>query len=58
LEGRGAFRRFKDTLRQFPEAEEQWFRFKAKRDKEEVKDWLEGIGIELEEQGDLFPGGA
>jgi hypothetical protein len=46
IHGRGAFRRFKDTLRGFPEAEEQWFRFKAEKDKEEVTDWLESIGIE------------
>jgi len=47
LNGRGAFRRFKDTLREYPEVEKEWFRFKAERDKEEVKEWLESIGIEL-----------
>ena len=46
LDGRGAFRRFKDTLREYPEIEKQWFQFKAERDKEEVRDWLESIGIE------------
>jgi hypothetical protein len=49
LHGKGAFRRFKDTLREYPEVEKQWFKFKAERDKEEVKNWLESIGIELEE---------
>jgi hypothetical protein len=47
LHGKGAFRRFKDTLREYPEIEKQWFQFKAERDKEEVKDWLESIGIDL-----------
>jgi len=47
LHGKGAFRRFKDTLREFPEVEEKWFRFKAEKDKADVKDWLESIGIEL-----------
>jgi hypothetical protein len=49
LDGRGAFRRFKDTLREYSEVEKQWFKFKADRDKEEVKEWLESIGIELAE---------
>jgi hypothetical protein len=49
IHGRGAFRRFKDALREYPEVEKEWFKFKAARDKEEVKDWLESIGIEMEE---------
>ena len=36
LHGKGAFRRFKDTLREYPEVEKQWFQFKAGHDKEEV----------------------
>ncbi len=48
LNGRGAFRRFKDTLIQYPEVREQWFKFKADREKEEVREWLESIGIEME----------
>lgn len=49
LKGKGAFRRFKDALREKPEVEKEWFKFKAEKDKEEVKDWLESIGIELVE---------
>jgi hypothetical protein len=49
LDGKGAFRRFKNVLRDYPEVEKEWFRFKNKRDKEEVKDWLESIGIEMDE---------
>jgi hypothetical protein len=52
IHGRGAFRRFKDTLREFPKVEEQWFRLKAERDKEDVKDWLESIGIKLAEKSE------
>ena len=48
LKGKGAFGRFKDTLREYPEIEKGWFKFKADRDKEEVKDWLESIGIEMD----------
>lgn len=47
LHGRGAFRRFKNVLREYPEEEKQWFQFKAEKDKEEVKEWLESIGIEM-----------
>jgi len=46
LDGKGAFRRFKNVLMDYPEVEKQWFKFKAEKDKEEVKDWLESIGIE------------
>ena len=49
LGGRGSFHRFRDALKEYPEVEKQWFKFKAARDKEEVKDWLESIGIEMEE---------
>jgi hypothetical protein len=49
LDGKGAFRRFKNVLRDYPDVEREWFKFKAERDKEEVKEWLESIGIELEQ---------
>jgi hypothetical protein len=49
LNGRGAFRRFKDVLREYPEVEKQWFKFKAEKDREEVKGWLKSIGIEMVE---------
>jgi len=47
--GKGAFRRFKDTLREYPEIEKEWFKFKAEKDREMVKDWLVSIGIEIKE---------
>ena len=50
LGGRGSFHRFRDALKEYPELEKEWFKFKAARDKEEVKEWLESIGIEMEEQ--------
>lgn len=48
LHGRGVFRRFKDTLKEYPEIEKEWFKFKDEKDKGMVKEWLESIGIELE----------
>ena len=49
LDGKEAFRRFKNVLRDYPEVGKEWFQFKSKRDKKEVKDWLESIGIEMDE---------
>ena len=49
LNGKEAFSRFKNVLRDYPEVEKEWFQFKSKRDKKEVKDWLESIGIEMVE---------
>jgi hypothetical protein len=48
LGGRGSFHRFRDALKEYPEVEKEWFKFKADRDKEAVKEWLESIGIEME----------
>ena len=40
LEGRGAFRRFKDTLVEFPELREQWFSFHDLRMQRRAIEWL------------------
>jgi predicted nucleotidyltransferase len=40
IEGRGAFRRFKDTLFEFPELREAWFRFHDARMKKRALEWL------------------
>ena len=40
LDGRGAFRRFKDVLLGYPEERERWFKFKDARLMERVKEWL------------------
>ncbi|HSF85140.1 MAG TPA: UPF0158 family protein [Acidimicrobiia bacterium] len=41
LEGRGAFRRFKDTLFEFPELREEWFSFHDLRMQRRAIEWLE-----------------
>jgi hypothetical protein len=46
INGKGAFRRFKDVLARYPEAQEEWFRFKDDRLMERALEWLEDIGIE------------
>lgn len=46
IQGRGAFRRFKDLLQNHPEERERWFSFKEHRVQERLMEWLEGEGIE------------
>jgi hypothetical protein len=46
IQGRGAFRRFKDLLARHPDVEEAWFAFKDARLEKRVADWLEYHNIE------------
>ena len=45
IEGRGAFRRFKDTLFEFPELREAWFRFHDARMRRRAVEWLRDAGL-------------
>ncbi len=45
ISGRGAFRRFKDTLFEFPELREAWFRFHDSRMRGRAITWLRGAGL-------------
>lgn len=45
LDGKGTFRRFKNVLKNYPDYEKKWFAFKATRVEEDVKNWLNTIGI-------------
>ncbi|MFW2335365.1 UPF0158 family protein [Ilumatobacter sp.] len=40
LEGRGAFRRFRDTLHEFPNLHEQWHTYARAADERRAIDWL------------------
>lgn len=40
IEGRGAFRRFKDTLFEFPDLREAWFAFENARTRRRAVEWL------------------
>jgi hypothetical protein len=46
IQGRGAFRRFKDVLIDLPAERERWFAFKNARVRERVLAWLASEGIE------------
>lgn len=45
LDGKGAFRRFKNVLLGCPEEEKRWFAFKDRRLRQEVIEWLNSLGI-------------
>jgi hypothetical protein len=52
FDGKGAFRRFKNVISDYPEEEKRWFAFKDKRMREEVIEWLNDLGIEpIEDSG-------
>ena len=46
IQGRGAFRRFKDVLAGYRAEQERWYDFKAGRMEKRVLDWLASEGIE------------
>lgn len=45
IDGRGAFRRFKNTLFEFPEVRDQWYRFRDARSRRRALDWLAENGL-------------
>jgi len=47
INGKGAFRRFKDVLLNYPEERERWFKFKDERIEERGLEWLDDIGISI-----------
>jgi len=46
LDGRGAFRRFKNVIADYPDYREKWFIFRDERINKKVTEWLNSIGIE------------
>jgi len=46
LNGKGAFRKFKDALIDFPKERKRWHGYNAKSMKREIAEWLKNIGIE------------
>ena len=45
IDGRGAFRRFKNALFEFPEVRDQWYRFRDARSRRRALDWLADNGL-------------
>jgi hypothetical protein len=50
INGKGAFRRFKDVLLNYPEEREKWFKFKDERMEERATEWLDDIEVILSEE--------
>ena len=50
IDGKGAFRRFKDVLARYPEERERWFRFKNEIMEERALEWLNDINVTLAEE--------
>ena len=46
IDGKGAFRRFKDVLMAFPVERERWFTFRSERLRTAMQTWLDAHGIE------------
>lgn len=50
IEGRGAFRRFKDTLFDFPDLQDEWFAFKGRMMRKHAITWL--LSLDLIDTGE------
>jgi len=50
INGKGAFRRFKDVLLNYPEERERWFQFKGAKVQERALEWLDDIDVSLIEE--------
>lgn len=50
IDGKGAFRRFKDVLMAYPADRERWFTFRSERLKACMDGWLEAHGIKVVER--------
>ena len=50
IQGKGAFRRFKDALLRFPGERERWFEFKKESMQSRASKWLSDIGVTLSEE--------
>jgi hypothetical protein len=46
IDGKGAFRRFKDVLMNFPADRERWFQFRTERLRSCMESWLEAHNLE------------
>jgi hypothetical protein len=52
IDGKGAFRRFKDVLMSYPVDRERWFAFRSERLRIAIEAWLEAHGLRAQERKD------
>jgi len=50
INGKGAFRWFKDVLLNYTNEREKWFQFRDDRIEERALEWLESINVSLTEE--------
>ncbi len=50
IDGKGAFRRFKDVLMTYPIDRERWFAFRSERLRIAIESWLEAHGLQAQER--------
>ena len=50
INGKGAFRRFKDVLLNYPEQRDGWFQFKDAKVQDRALEWLDDIDVSLIEE--------
>ncbi len=55
IQGKGAFRRFKDVLFDYPDERSRWFAFSDRQEKQRAIEWLESIGVEYVGKQPLEP---
>lgn len=48
IRGKGAFRRFKDVLGDYPAQRQAWFSFERARQRERMRAWLDSLEAEIE----------
>ena len=56
IQGRGAFRRFKDVLERWPEELDRWFAFSEERQRGRARSWLADAGYHRRTQTESGPG--
>ncbi|MGH8987797.1 MAG: UPF0158 family protein [Acidimicrobiales bacterium] len=47
IDGRGAYRRFKDTISRWPDEQERWYRFSDERKRGRAREWLSLAGYRV-----------
>jgi hypothetical protein len=47
IDGRGAFRRFKDTISRWPDEQERWYQFSDERRRGRARQWLSFAGYRV-----------
>ena len=55
LDGKGAFRKFKDALVPYPKERKQWYGFNAKFAKKEIEKWLKSMRVEFNNDNRICP---